>query len=40
MPSPTRCITDPEGMVYSDSRSARGAPPLDAPDPAGGSPLG
>lgn len=30
----------PEGMVYSDSRSAPGAPPLDAPDPAGGNPLG
>lgn len=26
----------PESMVYSDSRSAPGAPPLDAPDPAGG----
>ena len=30
----------PEGMVYSDSRSAPGAPPLNAPDPAGGNPLG
>ena len=30
----------PEDMVYSDSRSAPEAPPLDAPDPAGGSPLG
>lgn len=30
----------PEGMVYSDSRSAPGAPPLEAPDPTGGNPLG
>ena len=30
----------PEGMVYSDSRSDPGAPPLEAPDPAGGNPLG
>lgn len=30
----------PEGMVYSDSRSAPEAPPLEAPDPAGGNPLG
>ena len=30
----------PEGMVYSDSRSDPGAPPLDAPDPTGGNPLG
>ena len=30
----------PEGMVYSDSRSAPEVSPLDAPDPAGGSPLG
>ena len=30
----------PEDMVYSDSRSAPEAPPLDAPDPAGGNPLG
>ena len=30
----------PEDMVYSDSRSAPEASTLDAPDPAGGSPLG
>ena len=30
----------PEDMVYSDSRSAPEASPLDAPDPAGGNPLG
>ena len=30
----------PESMVYSDSRSAPEAPPLEAPDPAGGNPLG
>ena len=30
----------PEGMVYSDSRSAPEASPLEAPDPAGGNPLG
>ena len=30
----------PEGMVYSDSRSAPEAPSLEAPDPAGGNPLG
>ena len=30
----------PESMVYSDSRSDPGAPPLEAPDPAGGNPLG
>lgn len=29
----------PESMVYSDSRSAPRAPPLEAPDPAGGNPL-
>lgn len=30
----------PEGMVYSDSRSDPGAPPLEAPDPAGGKSAG
>ena len=30
----------PEDMVYSDSRSAPEVSPLDAPDPAGGNPLG
>lgn len=30
----------PESMVYSDSQSAPEAPPLEAPDPAGGNPLG
>ena len=30
----------PESMVYSDSRSAPEASPLEAPDPAGGNPLG
>ena len=30
----------PESMVYSDSRSAPGASPLEAPDPTGGNPLG
>lgn len=38
-----RCLDDPfrpEGMVYSDSRSAPEAPPLEALDPTGGNPLG
>ena len=30
----------PESMVYSDSRSAPEASPLEAPDPTGGNPLG
>ena len=30
----------PESMVYSDSRLAPEASPLEAPDPAGGNPLG